>query len=88
VRIACRADKPFLLMISQTWYPHWQVTVNGDTQPLLRLNGNFQGVYLTTQQGEVIFRYRLPRYIQVAYGISGVTALALMLILARRPKRE
>ncbi len=88
VRIACQAQKPFVLMVSQTWYPHWQVTVDGSEQPLLRVNGNFQGVYVTDQESEVLFRYHLPRYIQAAYGVSAVTALAVLLILIRRPKAQ
>jgi len=84
VRITCHAQGPFLLMTSQTWYPHWQVTVNGTARPLLRLNGNFQGVYVASQEAEVIFRYRWPRYAVAAYGISALALLAVLLVLLRR----
>jgi hypothetical protein len=86
VRIAYQAETPFLLMVSQTWYPQWQVTVDGSARPLLRLNGNFQGIYLAAGEGEVIVRYRLPRYIQLGYVVSAATVLVMLLALVWRTK--
>ena len=79
-----RAQAPFLMMVSETWYPHWQVTVNGEECPLLRLNGNYLGVYVQQSTGHAIFRYRHPWYVWLGYAISLTTAIAAIVYLSRR----
>jgi uncharacterized membrane protein YfhO len=76
------------MMVSETWYPHWHVTVNGEECPLLRLNGNYLGVYVQQSTGRAIFRYRPPWYVWLGYAVSLTTAIALIVCLIRlRPIR-
>jgi hypothetical protein len=86
--IRFHAQAPFLMMVSETWYPHWHVTVNGEECPLLRLNGNYLGVYVQQSTGRAIFRYRPPWYVWLGYAVSLTTAIALIVCLIRlRPIR-
>ncbi|MBC7237916.1 MAG: hypothetical protein H5T69_18895 [Chloroflexi bacterium] len=76
--IEYRADQPFLLMVSETWYPHWHVTVNGREHPLLLVNANFLGVWIQEPVGTISFHYRLPWYTWFGYIISAITAMTIV----------
>ncbi|MFH1085725.1 MAG: hypothetical protein V1772_08190 [Chloroflexota bacterium] len=84
VWVKYEAEAPFLLMISETWYPHWQVWVNGERRPLLRLNGAYLGVAVSEPRGPVLFRYRRPWYHWLGHAVSALTAVLVALFLARR----
>lgn len=45
------------LVLANTWYPGWQVSVDGEERPLYRANLSFMAVYLPAGGGEVTFRY-------------------------------
>jgi hypothetical protein len=66
------------LAVFDTYTPDWDVEVDGAPAPLMRANGLFRAVHLTRGQHLVKFRYR-PRALYAGAGISGVTALALLL---------
>ena len=68
---------PAVVSIAESWYPHWQATVDGQQAPLLRVNYAFQGVWVAEGAHRVVFRYRRPVLDTVAAGVSVVTALAL-----------
>ncbi len=46
-----------ILVIADTWYPGWQVLVDGQERELLRANYLFMGVILDKGDHQVIFRY-------------------------------
>ena len=73
-------------MVRETWYPHWRVYVNQEEQPLLRLNGNFIGVYVAEPDSIIRFRYTQPWYIWPAYLTSALSAIAIVAIFIRRPR--
>jgi hypothetical protein len=37
---------PGWLVLSEIWYPGWQATINGSTQPVEKVNGLLRGIYL------------------------------------------
>jgi len=39
-----KADVPGLVVINDTWYPHWHATVDGKDAPVLRVNSMMRGV--------------------------------------------
>lgn len=86
VRVKFSAAQPFLLMVSQTWYPHWRVTVNGQERPLLRLNGNFLGVAISEGEGQAVFRYQSPWYVAAGGIVSAATLVGVLVLLLRRKK--
>jgi hypothetical protein len=75
-------QEPVLLMRSESWYPNWHVTVDGQEMPLLRVYYAFQGVMLPPGEHHVVFEYRKPWYVWAGLAISLLT-LALLVVLYR-----
>jgi uncharacterized membrane protein YfhO len=78
--IVVRATLPAdgYLAVFDTYTPDWEVEVDGAPAPLMRANGLFRAVHLARGQHMVKFSYR-PRALYAGAGISGATALALLL---------
>lgn len=71
-------DSAGWLVLSEIWYPGWEVVVNDTVLPMQRVNGLLRGVYLDqTGQYTVTVRYRPASVIWGAW-ISGLTVLALI----------
>ncbi|MCD6305090.1 MAG: YfhO family protein [Deltaproteobacteria bacterium] len=69
VLIHTKADAPSVLVLSETAYPGWTVTVDGTPRECLWLDLLFQGVQLEPGSHEVVFRYR-PKHFFLFAGIS------------------
>jgi hypothetical protein len=69
---------PGWLVLSEIWYPGWQATVNGVTQPVEKVNGLLRGLYLS-QPGayHIIFTYQ-PSSVFWGQRISGLTTILLL----------
>jgi uncharacterized membrane protein YfhO len=83
------ADGPSFLVVSQAWYPGWQVTVDGRAQGSpLRTDYLFQGVPLDTGSHTVELRFTSPLW-RLGWVLAGVAAAvllagALVILLKRR----
>ncbi len=64
------------LVLTDTYYPGWQATLDGETVPIRRVSGAFRGVDVPAGEHEVIFAYR-PMSIGIGAAISGLSWLAL-----------
>jgi hypothetical protein len=82
IRVNIRTNRPSVIMISESWYPHWQVYVDGKEGKLLRINYAFQGVRLDQGEHQVVFKYQRPIYFQLGYGLTALTLIAIGLMLA------
>ncbi len=81
------ADGPALLVLSQVWYPGWQVAVDGRVQGSpLRADYLFQGVAVEAGSHTVELRFTLPlwRLGWVFAGVVGVVLLVSSLFVALR----
>ncbi len=67
-----------ILVISDVWFPHWKVQVDGKDVPLLRVNHILRGVMLEPGTHRVDFVYRSP---WIALGIRVSLASLLTLVL-------
>lgn len=73
-------DGPVLFLLSRTWHPYWQATVDGDAAPVIRTNYTLNGVALPTAgTHRVVFRYRSP-VVAMAELISGTTWVFVLLV--------
>jgi uncharacterized membrane protein YfhO len=80
--------EPALLVLSEVWYPGWQVTVDGIQQPIYRVDGIVRGVYLDPGQHVVDWRYR-PRSLLWGTCITLGTLLGLFAMgVTRRFRRK
>jgi hypothetical protein len=77
VRVAATSDHPTLLVLTDSFYPGWHVTVDGRPVPLLRANYLFRAVALPAGPHEVVFRYE-PASFRLGAAIS-LAALAIVL---------
>jgi hypothetical protein len=88
-RVVIRAGSPAdgYLALSDTYDTDWHVDVDGAPAPMMRVNGLFRGVHLTTGEHTVTFTYR-PSKFYLGAAISGMTALGLALACAIAPLRR
>jgi hypothetical protein len=77
-RVVIRAASPGegYLALMDTYNPDWHVDVDGRPAPLMRANGLFRAVHLTSGEHLVTFTFR-PRTFYEGAAITGLTALAL-----------
>jgi hypothetical protein len=69
-----------LLILGDQFHPGWQVTVNGQPAPLLRVNHIFRGVRLPPGEHEIVFKFN-PQSLQIGMLLSGI-GIALVLVVA------
>lgn len=75
-----KAPKAGIVMISQTYFPHWQVSIDGKPSKLLRTFGALSGVYVTQGDHQIELVYRSP-WIVMGQKVAAVSLLALILFL-------
>ena len=70
------------LVISDTWFPGWRVTVDGEDRDLLRVNGAFKGVQVGGDDREVRFSYEPASFAtgRILTGISLNLLLGLLVV--------
>jgi hypothetical protein len=86
VRLRVQAPRTALLVLTDTWYPGWTATVDGEPVPIERVNWHFRGVYLDPGEHLVRFDYR-PRGVIAGAAISVVAILCLGLVITRGGRR-
>lgn len=86
VEIRTQSQEPALLVLSDTHYPGWTATVDGEPTPIYTTNYLFRGVPVPAGEHTVLFRYR-PTGWDWGLGLSGF-GLALVLVLLRPTRRN
>jgi hypothetical protein len=79
IYLEIEAPRALVLSISESWYPHWRVQVDGHPAQVLRVNWALLGVALEPGNHRVTFEFTTPWYDRVASGISLLTLLGLVL---------
>jgi hypothetical protein len=76
----CRATAPGLLVLAESWYPGWTVTINGIAKgPTVPVNGWMRGVQIPEGTNRVVFSYT-PTYWW--WGVlTSASSLLLVLVL-------
>jgi len=62
IQIEARTEKPGVLVISESSYPGWKVTVDGHDREPLWLDLLFQGVALEPGSHHIVFRFKPERF--------------------------
>lgn len=57
VEIAARADGPVMLVLTDTFYPGWKVTIDGLPTKIYRANYTFRAVMVPRGQHAIVFSY-------------------------------
>ena len=86
-RIAALVESPSdgYLVLTDTWYPGWKVSVDGRSAELLRADLIFRAVFLPAGKHEVVFTYEPASFrIGTMMTILAALLIVLALLLARR----
>jgi hypothetical protein len=80
VDVEVQTPAPGILVLSDVYYPGWQVWINGERAQLLQVNHALRGVYLPAGDHSVAFIFR-PTVFYVGLGTTGVTTLAIVVVV-------
>jgi hypothetical protein len=93
IRIRAQADTDSYLVLSDSWYPDWVATVDGQEAPIERANLLFRAVKVPAGEHLVEFRYG-PRSVRTGMLVSGGSVLIALVLMTgaalwqRRRQRE
>jgi len=76
VEVRCRMEAPGILVLSDTYYPGWKVTVDGSPGRILRADWAFRGVPMRRGTHEVRFTYE-PSSFRRGAAVSGATVVLI-----------
>ncbi|MBK7896164.1 MAG: YfhO family protein [Anaerolineaceae bacterium] len=79
VIVQTRSSQPQLLLLTDAFYPGWQVIVDGAPAELLQADGLFRGVLLPAGDHEVVFTFA-PRSFQLGWLMTAVGLILLLLL--------
>jgi hypothetical protein len=82
VSVAVETDQPGYLVLSDAYYPGWQVTIDGQPASLRRANYAFRAVFVPAGQHTVEFTFA-PVMWRVGLGVSGLTVLIVVIWAGR-----
>ncbi len=80
VTIRCESSGTGYLILADSWYPEWEVSVDGEPASLLRANGWMRAVQLSAGEHLVEFSYS-SRNVVTGGIISGAAALLILISL-------
>jgi uncharacterized membrane protein YfhO len=87
VEVEAEMAVPGILVLSDTYYPGWEVTVDGLPAPLLRVNHALRGVYLPAGTHRVVLRF-IPTSFWIGLALTGTaTTLGLGFLLWKFRRR-
>ncbi len=78
VKVQTTSAGPSILVLSENYYPGWQVRVDGKSTEIMRVNYNLRGVVLGEGAHSVEFVYR-PWSVLIGLVISALTLASLIL---------
>lgn len=79
VEIQVEGEREALLVLTDTWYPGWSATLDGNEREILRANGVYRAVSVPPGHHRVVFEYR-PASLGAGIALSVVSAAALGLV--------
>lgn len=87
VRVRVETPRRAVLVLTDSWYPGWIVSVDGVPRPLYRVDHAFRGVVIEPGTHDVVFRYRPASFRWgLALSLAGVAGIGLGSIALRRAR--
>ena len=86
VVVGVEARGPGYLVLTDSYYPGWQATVDGEAVEIERANGLFRAVRVSGGKHRVVFEYR-PASFRVGSAISLTSGAVLLAILISARRR-
>jgi hypothetical protein len=88
IEIWTTAREPMLLVASESWYPNWRVSVDGEPADVVRANYAYLGVWVPGGEHRVEFRYHRPWHVGTGWILSLSTPILLFGLFAWRRRRR
>jgi uncharacterized membrane protein YfhO len=88
--IRSRTQADGLLILSDTYYPGWEATVDGDERAILQTNLIMRGLFLEAGEHEIIFKFHsIPFGWGVVFSMTtmGLAAIVMAVFGLRRVRR-
>jgi hypothetical protein len=76
VVVETESQRPALLVLTDTWFPGWKVTVDGEEVPIHRVNYVVRGVRVPAGTHRVEFAYE-PASVRAGFAVSGLAMLTI-----------
>jgi hypothetical protein len=86
-RVEVDADRPAVLVVSEAWAPGWSATVDGESAPVVRVDGVVQGVPVPAGRSVVSLEHRPPG-LRAGAATSLAVLAALVAVSARTRTRS
>ena len=83
VELTASMQSDGLVVLSDSFYPGWEATIDGQPAPIVRANYFVRGVFVPAGEHRVVFAYR-PLSFRVGAGVSILTCAIVLIGLARR----
>jgi uncharacterized membrane protein YfhO len=88
ITISCTTSQPGLFFISNTYFPGWHATVDGNETKIIRADYAFQGLWLIQGSHTIELRYDPSSFkYGVLLSIIGIIALIVFYIVVFRKKK-
>jgi hypothetical protein len=87
VEVETNSPHAAMLVLNDSWDAGWVARVDGQRQPLLKVNYNFRGVVVPAGNHRVVFLYR-PSLLLIGLGISGLAIFLLLVFCATEALRR
>ena len=87
VELQAKMAAPGFVVLSDTYYPGWRATIDGQPTPVYRANALVRAVYVPAGEHSIRFIFRPPDFLAGA-GISGATLLGCVALLWWDRKRQ
>jgi uncharacterized membrane protein YfhO len=78
--MAASLNSPGWLVLTDTYYPGWQASVDGQPADIAQVNVMFRAVALPAGQHRVVFEFK-PRSVQMGAWISGLALTGVIAAL-------
>ena len=83
IEVKVNTDRPGLLLLSEIWYPAWQVTIDGAPAKLLRANHSLRGIAVPAGSHTVALHFessafRTGTWVTIASLLVGAVGVAIM----------
>jgi uncharacterized membrane protein YfhO len=85
VVIRAKMERPGVVVLGETYYPGWELTIDGKPAPILRINRMMRGAAVQSGEHELVYTYRPKSFLAGCVGSAlGLLAAAVLLVPPRR----
>jgi hypothetical protein len=77
VELLARLEQPGLVILADTYYPGWQLTIDGEPAPIFRANRMMRGAAVRAGEHRLVYSYR-PQSFRLGAMISAATLILLL----------